>query len=245
MNPLVVELLGARGVGKSTLAEFLLSELKTRNLVVERSVSRRIADKVARQLFTLVDRWRFLYSSVAWRPLSRRDARTLRKRYRRLALSALSYSGRSGIYLIDEGVFQLIMELQAKTAQKDAWRIVDRIARLITFPDIVIVVEAAEEVIEERRRLRANPGDILRPRVVTWERAALTNTKKLLTSLGENGCGPDVIVIKNGDYASLSRAAAKLADDIAARYQRRSESHRATPDMRNAVTTRSKQPVDG
>ena len=222
MKKFVVELVGARGVGKSTLAQLLLAELRNRNLAAGSALSPRLSDKVARHLSTLVDRGRFTFTSVIWRPLSVRDLRTFRKRYRRLRLSSVKPANSPGIDLLDEGVFQLIMELQAKTAQKDIRRIADTMSHLIPFPDLVVVLEDTDDAIEQRRRMRANAGDLLRPRVVPWELSALDHTKSLLADLRVSGTGPDVIVVKNSDPSGLIRTAARLAGDLAARYGKRS-----------------------
>lgn len=218
MDPLVVELLGPRGVGKSTLTELVLAELRSKNLAIEATLPPGLGPKVGRQLVTLADRLRFFATALAWRPPSVRDLQAFRKRYRRLRLSATVFSGRSGIRLIDEGVFQLIMELQAKTAQKDVWRIAERLSGLVTFPDLVLLVEAPEEAIEERRRRRGNKGDVLRPRVVSWERAALGHTRALLSYLAASGAGPELIVVNNSVGETLTSTAAKIANELATRY---------------------------
>lgn len=242
MKSLVVELLGARGVGKSTLARLLLAELRKRNLAAEPTLSPGIGNKIARQLITLVDRGRFTYTSLSWRPQTARHLKTFRKRYRRLRLGATGKLDRSGIQLVDEGVFQLIMELHAKTAQKDIWKIADHMANLAAFPDVVVVVEDTEAAIEQRRRMRGNAGDTLRPRVASWERSALHHTKGLLTELAASGAGPEVLTIRNGDPRRLMRATSELADGLAHHYRQLSgkpgsEHQPVVPGRRSLTST--------
>lgn len=220
MKKLVVELLGARGVGKSTLAGLLSAELRDRNLAAEPVLSPALGNKIARQLLTLVDRGRFTYTSLTWRPQTARHLRTFRKRYRRLRLNATGRLDCSGIQLVDEGVFQLIMELHAKTAQKDVWTIAEHMADLVPFPDVVVIVEDTEAAIEQRRKSRANAGDVLRPRVAPWERSALRHTKSMLIELTANGVGPEVLIVRNGDSHRLIRTATELANDLTVRYRK-------------------------
>ena len=217
---LTVELVGARGVGKSTLRRHLAEELNSRNLLTHSHMAPDVRSRLTRHLTTLGDRSRFVWSSLAWRPLSSRELRNLRKRYRRLRFAAVAPGPGVGIRLVDEGVFQLIMEIQAKTAQKDIRKIARRIARLVPAPDLVILVEASEETIASRRRMRANAGDILRPQVAPWERVALDHTKALLTDLAGSGRGPELLVLDNDRNLNPRLTATRIANELEYRYRR-------------------------
>lgn len=224
-----VELLGARGVGKSTLARLLAAELRAMDLLAVPTFAPGVRAKLSRHLTTLGDRSRFIYSSLAWRPLSARDLKTFRKRYRRLRLRSVTpYQGR-GVHLFDEGVFQLIMELQAKTAQKDIRRIARRLSTLLPSPDLVIVVEASDETIAARRRMRGNARDLLRPEVAPWERAALTHTRTLLAELEAAG-HQEVLVVTNDEERSPAEIASELAEYFALRYFHRAPAALAAGD---------------
>lgn len=213
MPALVVEFTGARGVGKSTLANLVRAELQSRNVPYNRFGPLGQYGKVRLWLSGVAAHARFWILCMSWRPTSWSEMRVIQNRFRKYRFRMRRYSEASGIILLEEGIFQLMMMLHAKSAQKKMSLIADQLGRLVPFPDLVVFVGASEEAIEARRLARGNRRDLLKPQVSTAGRAALTDLKNLLAEMSLAD-GALVMWVTNRDLTSLGAAAAEVAATI-------------------------------
>jgi deoxyadenosine/deoxycytidine kinase len=201
-------------VGKSTLASMVRSELEKRKVTLNRHKELRFRDKALIELSSLPHRWRSNLDFLTWRPFSLADLRTLRRRFRRFQVHTRRWANSSGVYLVDEGVCQLMLVVHQKTAQKDMPVISRTLAKYLPFPDIVIYVKASKEVIEARRRMRGNARDMLRLRTTRAGREGRRRLADLLSRLARADRNFSLIEVHNDDLDTLEQTASEVADQI-------------------------------
>lgn len=212
---IVVEISGPRGVGKSTFADLLRAELIKLHVEHDQLAPVRTPDKTMFWLCGLF--WRLHARSIwaRWRPVSSEELRLFQRRYWRYRYRSWRFSCSPGIHILDEGVYQLMLMLQAKTSQKDLRFISERLRRLVPFPEVIIFLSASEEAIKYRRLERANARDRLKPEVSTAGREAIRALRRLLEQLpSDQG---QVFFVQSLDRSGLELAAEETARMIAAR----------------------------
>jgi thymidylate kinase len=219
-NCLIVEFTGARGVGKSTLVELVRSELEKRGVAHDRYRPLSLGGKLLLRLASIVPFWRSTYTFIRWRPVSFSWLRKFQRRFRAIHFRSWRYQRQPGVYLLDEGVFQLMMVLNGKTAQKDMNLIASALQRIARFPDMAVLVQASEEAIAERRKKRGNQGDQLKPKLSVEGRSAYFRLRDFLHSSAASDCDAELISIDNRDEASLPEQAKRVADSIICRLNR-------------------------
>lgn len=190
------------------------AKLEQRDIELNQLDHIRYRDKVTIEIATVFTRWRSNLDFLRWRPSSLDDLKTFRKRFRRFQVRMRRYARGSGVYLVDEGVFQLMLVLFQKTAQRDMNLISRTLMRYLPLPDLVVFVKAPEETIEARRRLRGNARDRIRPKVTSAGREARRQLEALLRARAQRDGHPDLIVVNNDDRGSLERAASEISSRI-------------------------------
>lgn len=223
LPPFVVELTGARGVGKSTTAGLIKAELTSRGVPFNVAANHSGFNSVTLRFSTaaaarkLEQHWR-LWGVDTPEALSR-----YRERFRHYQVRRLRYSRKTGIFLIDEGIFQLMMMIAIRSGY-DLEDISRTFSRLVPMPDIVISVEASEDEIAARRRMRHNAGDLLKPDVSDRSREGLKRTQAYLRCLPESG-GTTSVIIGNSATANLETTVARAVDQIITAYDERWPRH--------------------
>jgi hypothetical protein len=205
-EPLIVEFTGPRGVGKSTLVEFVRSELEKRGVSHDRYRPLGLGGKLLLRLTSIAPFWRSTYTFIRWRPVSWRELRKFQRRFRAIHFRSRRYQRQPGVYLLDEGVFQLMMVLNCKTAQEDMEIIATTLQGIVRFPNMAVLVQASEEAITVRRYRRGNKGDQLKPKLSVEGRSAYFRLRDFLHSLAASDFGAELISIDNRDEASLPEA---------------------------------------
>jgi len=213
---LIVELTGARGVGKSTFAAALRRALASRGCQLAVGQPTSVARRLSRSLHGAVDQLEALRMIVPWRPESLRELRKLVRRYRRVRRDVRWARAIPGVHVFDECVWHMIMTLYIKTHTPDIGTITETVRQRVGLPHIVVLVDAADAVIASRRQARAKRGDLENPLLTGTGREGLD---ALRVTLAEHAARhPDVtlIVAENGDAEAAAAAAHRIADLVAA-----------------------------
>lgn len=157
IRPILVEFVGASGVGKTYLLARVHEVLRQRGAQVhDLDAIRTRKFRPGRALLVL----KAAYLVWLTRQESRRHYRLMVKRLaqdmiRRKAVT----SGAGGMYLCSEGPFQRTRALYRGSASLDMAGVADLLFRHIAPPDAVIAVEATAPTIHSRRVARGKRGD--------------------------------------------------------------------------------------
>jgi deoxyadenosine/deoxycytidine kinase len=216
VRPLIVEFTGARGVGKSTLAALVEKKLEERAAVSSKMKRLPPYGELYLAACRLPRQLRSTLIFLSWRPVSWDEMRRFSKRFRRYLVYMQHMSRASGIQLLDDGIFQLMLMLYGKTTQKDMSRIAATLRRLTPFPDVVVSVQASQQDIEARRLKRGNARDLLKLRMSPGGRQALAGMQRVLGEISRQDHGFRLIVVQNGSLADLEAAASRVANEILA-----------------------------
>lgn len=221
---LVCEFVGARGVGKSTMAELVMSEVRRRQFRCNRLRPFGLSDKLAVELGGHLNLLRAFHTIRQLRPVSRQQLYKLSRRY----CGVLQGEGRRferdcDIILLPVGVFQMIYMLHMHTAQKDMLALSRTLLRQVSPPDLVVLIEAPEQAIEHRRKLRGEARDLRNPPQVTAiENEALSGLKETLKRLAkEPAAGLEYLAVINEARDSMAATAIRIADTIAQKQRAR------------------------
>ena len=211
----VVELTGARGVGKSTVAAALKLELRERGIDCDPRVRRRLLNRLRDRVRGAFLTGTALLSFTGWRPASVTELSKLLRRYRSLCMAMGRADEHGGVHVIDEGLCHLALTTYIKTANKDMISLFGELARRVRLPDVVVLVVGSEEVVAQRRSQRSNAGDRRTPRVSLEGQLALRALEDALeaTQAGE----PDLTYLRIDNEFQDGRRAAKLIADTIAR----------------------------
>lgn len=211
----LVEVTGPRGVGKSTFVGLLKEELTELQLPYNRLAPVSIGDRAVFGLNQLFGRFytRMLWSQ--WCPVSIEERRIFQRRLWRYRYRLWRFAKFPGVHIFDEGIYQLMLSLYAKTDQEDVGEISRKLRSMVRFPDLIIFLSASEEAIRLRRGERGNTRDRLKPVISPAGRAAMAVMRTLLEDL-PNADG-EVVFVESVDRAALQRSAAEAAALIAAK----------------------------
>jgi thymidylate kinase len=148
---ILVEFVGAAGVGKSFLTAKLVGELQKRRLPVidlartpiKRSAPQNWAIAVAKTLaaLELMPRSFSAYLATA-------------KRLAKHEIRAAECRQDTAIFVLDEGIFQKIRAFYRNSRATDMLQITERVLRHASFPDVVVVVEGTVERVLTQRSQR-------------------------------------------------------------------------------------------
>lgn len=208
---LLIEFVGAAGVGKSTVLKELIRLLRARGLQIVDMDSERI--KISR-LTTVAHLTTAAYLAILFRP------RTVQA-YRRTVMQLFGYSRRrtaarqaNCIHLCSEGIFQKIRAIYRTHADLSMSGVADRIFRFMAVPDFVIVIEASTEVIFERRSGRARPDDILIRDSVCGDVLLLQESVRTIEHV-QDTIAPHLRMIRvNAEASSIATMAEEIAASI-------------------------------
>ncbi|MGH8503932.1 MAG: hypothetical protein ACREVE_15995 [Gammaproteobacteria bacterium] len=160
-RPVVCEFVGARGVGKSTLAELVSNELRHRQIACNQARPPRFGAGLARQLSSYVDWLRAYHAVRKFRPSTPLRLHKLTERYcGGLQSGWRRFERDSEVVLLSVGIFQTIYMLHMHAAEKDMTAICGVLLRQVRTPDVVVFIEASEQAIEERRKRRGEARDV-------------------------------------------------------------------------------------
>ena len=210
----VVEISGARGVGKSTLGAQLAVELSARGIECHRTRPPQEASRLAARLFSLVDEIRALWLFGRWRPESLGELRKLQRRYRRLRQTLPRDRSSGGVYIVDEGVWHLAMTVYIKTARKDMGPIAAILRQSLPFPDMVVLVEGSDASLATRRGRRDNRGDRRQPRLNEAGRRGLRQLTLLLEHQALQESRFRYLVVESDDPGGMEDSVPRVADAI-------------------------------
>jgi hypothetical protein len=156
-RPILVEFVGASGVGKSYLLARVGEELRQRGAPVHK------LDDIRTRKFLPANVLLVLKAAYLVTLTRQRSLRRYPKIVKRLAQDMIRRkavtSGSSGIYLCSEGPLQRTRALYRGSAGLDMAAIADMLFRHIAPPDVVIAVDATVPTIHSRRVARGRPGD--------------------------------------------------------------------------------------
>ena len=154
---LMVEFVGAAGVGKSTLAGAVYDSLTKRGIPANDMEALPVR-KFRPGTFVFVLRAAFL----AWliKPKSTRSFATAVKKLARYDIRRRAASGAQGVHICSEGLFHGMRAFHRESRALDMIRIADRLCRYIEPPDVVVVVQASAEIVYARRVARARKNEV-------------------------------------------------------------------------------------
>jgi thymidylate kinase len=205
----VVELTGARGAGKTTFASQLRRELLVRKLTASFTGPPR--EGLLFRLRSIVDHLEALVVFGRWQPESRRELMALARRYRCLKQRFRRARGLPGVHVVDEGTWHLILTAYVKTRRKDMGLIMATLRRRLPLPDMVVLLDCAEDAISVRRSARANAGDRKHPRLNASGREGLLALRAAMADLVGPAQRPSCLIIDNGDHHDPATVAAEVA----------------------------------
>lgn len=216
----MIETVGARGVGKSSLARFVVEELKARELAsaqiptigllarLHLAITRRSAERRSHRVFS---------SRGAVSP---HELLELRRRFARYWIWMARVARGQGVFLLDEGLFQIIMMLHIfanEGPETDMWVTYRELAELAPLPDVVVFVTASPAEIEKRRLIRANAGDMAKPRLSARGLRGLAQLRAFLVEMASSDTGPSVVFVENSDSLPGTGATHVIVDRIVER----------------------------
>lgn len=214
----VVEFVGLRGVGKTTLAGEVSQTLR------ELGAACRLEPVgLPRKLALRLESYGRLATGFALvarrRPVSWTELHRCARAYSAVGHRLAQCRRKSGVHVIDEGIFQLGARIHLATRDQDLGAICDTLLRRLPPPDLVVVVEASLETVEARRRLRGNTRDALYKHVSAAAVRGLNDLKAMLQrgSLARRGIG--YLEIVNDEGTPARAAAAPVAALVLERYR--------------------------
>ena len=207
---LVVEFMGARGVGKSTLVASVREELQRRKLSSETSPIEPVTGTLEK-LLEIPSRFRFRRFLERLQLTEPADVRLYERRFLRYGRRLRASSGDSDLVVMDEGMFQLLMMLVIRTGVEEASEIARELKSLVHFPDAVVFVRALPQTIEARRKLRGNAGDLLKPRISERGHRGLRSMERHLLA---NDSTKHLLVDTDGP-TTLTEVAGEVVDRLA------------------------------
>lgn len=216
-RPVICEFVGARGVGKSTLAELVSNELRHRQINCNQAAAPRFGASLTSQLRNYVNWLRAYHTISKFCPNTRLQLHKLTERYcGDLQSGWRRFERNSDIVLLSVGIFQTIYMLHVHTAQKDMAAICRVLLRQVRAPDVVVFIEASEHAIEERRKRRGEVRDLRNPSEITpKEREGLQCLKATLQALmaAPTSAMTYVAVVNDGD-SDLTVTASRVTDKL-------------------------------
>jgi len=153
---MLVEFVGASGVGKSFLAARIYDELIQRNVSVAEFQSIRIMRNSVRNSLIVVQT---ALATLLLKPEKLSMYVGSVKRLARYNIRQRSCESGHDVYICDEGIFQMLRSLYRNSRSHSMTDIADRLFKLVSLPDIVVVVEAGTEKIFARRTDRNRQND--------------------------------------------------------------------------------------
>jgi hypothetical protein len=152
----LVEFLGASGIGKSRLLGKLAEELHNRNIAV-RNLDDLSLKKENLRAFRKV-------LQIAWIALRLRlrNFRVYLKIVRRLARVSLiprTSSEVAEVFIRSEGVFHILRTIARQSRSKDMYKVASRVFAKAHLPDVIVILEASAQTIYAQRLSRGRPGD--------------------------------------------------------------------------------------
>ena len=152
-----VEFLGAAGVGKSHIRERLTHALRSRGHLVLDSTEIRLGQFRSRGALEWLKASYLLY--LVNPKLLFTYTRSARKIAHCTLLDKLSKKARC-VGVVDEGIFHRVRGLQRRSPGRQMEDIAELMFLHIRAPDLVVVVEAAPDIVYERRLQRSRRSDV-------------------------------------------------------------------------------------
>jgi len=156
MRPMLVEFVGAAGVGKSYLAARVYDELIRRNVPVANLQLIGVRKGSVRNLWTVVEA---AFVTLLLKPKRLAMYMRLARRLAKYKIRQRSYKSGHGVYICDAGIFQMLRALYRNSKSRCMTDIADRLFNYVKIPDVVVVVEATIEKIFARRSDRNRSND--------------------------------------------------------------------------------------
>lgn len=183
---LIVELTGYGGVGKTELCRRVQANLQQSGVQCSwlSPKIRNDSDDVARdaKVFrgTLAKVSAYLTIAKA-RPRNLRYLRKYAAKYAWLQCQYRRVQQGTGIYLVDEGMFQTILGLYMCSRHTLMVEIAEAVLGNANVPNLVVTIEASEATVEQRRALRQRPNEnvVLAP----VEKEAVAELRELVRDL--------------------------------------------------------------
>jgi thymidylate kinase len=207
-EPYVVEFVGPKGAGKTTLARRVAASLAAQDPTAWGAAwgrGPRWAALAARTTVCWTQTRADRVLAEVWPRCPDPERRRLLRRWRRILYLYRRCDLLRGGHMIDEGVLQLmeIMHVEGGVLDADrAWATVRRLGRA---PDAAIVLDVPEDVINERRRVRGGGREgPMRPE----QRAAHETLKAWLA--GATGAVPLVMTLVDPGRRDLDDMAAEV-----------------------------------
>lgn len=224
---IICELVGLRGVGKSTLARSVANELRGRNLSCEQFEPLPITGKLIFRLQSSFNLLRAIYIVGKLRPASWQKLYELARRYRGLLnCSSIRFRRGSDVVLYPVGVFQTLYMLSRLTEQKNPSALRQMLLSPLSLPDLAVFIEASEEAVAQRRKLRGEPRDLQYGSQVTEEELkAFNGLKQTAQQLAaEPASGMDYLAVVN-ETCNLEETATRIADAIVGKHRSMQQSN--------------------
>ena len=136
-QPILVEFVGAAGVGKSFLAAKIYDELDRRNVSVMNFQLIPIRTNSVRNLLIVM---RAAVITFLLNPKTLTLCMRSLKRLARYEIRRHSCESDHDIYICDEGIFQMLRSLHRNSRSHGMPEIADQLFKFVDLPDIVVVV---------------------------------------------------------------------------------------------------------
>ena len=189
---MLIEFIGAAGVGKSYLSGKVLEQLSGSGVVVGDFDLLEIRKADPRNLLLAA---RAVLLAMAIRPKGRAEfmhaVRVISSYSIRRALCEKS----EGVYLTSEGLFHRLISLHRRSKVSGMAQLARMLFRHIRPSDIVVVVEASPEKIYERRFARRRARDVFTRESVREDVTAVENTFEVMLDI-QRTLSPGMRIVK-------------------------------------------------
>jgi AAA domain len=213
----VVEFVGHRGVGKSTLTSEVVRQLRDRGAPCNRLESLPPFRNLTVRLHYYVSLVKGFVVVATRRPISWTELCRSAKAYGALTRRLSLHRRSAGIHVLDEGVFQVSAMIQKSTRQPDLVSICRVLLRQVGHPNLVVVVEASRGAIEARRKLRGRPRDRLYQHVSASSVRTQNALKATIEDLSRSAPRMGYITVANEHGQDLRETARRISDEICER----------------------------
>jgi hypothetical protein len=208
-NSMLVEFVGAAGVGKSFLLARLRESLMRRDVLVTDFKGIRIRRFSVASVSAVFSA---LWLALLTRPVSClvyfRNVRTLSA----YAIRRRTAISEGSVYLCSEGLFHRIRRFHRSSKGVSMTRIAATLFKFIPPPDVVLVVEASVATIHARRTNRARPGDAFTWKSIHADVQLLADSVRAIENVQES-IAPHLVVIRvDVDTASIDETANRIAN---------------------------------
>lgn len=207
---LLIEFVGAAGVGKSTLARKLYHALHLKGM----PVSDFEAIAIKRHPFNVLHIARAIHLALLTRPRAASHLARAAKKIARYSTRQEIVRKAGGIYVCSDGMFHKLRLFYRRSRGLDMNQIAERVFTRISPPDIVVVVEACASTVYSRRLARNRHRDQYTRRSVQADVQLVDDSVKAIIHV-QNSVDQKLRLIRvNAEHSDDSAIMERLVDTV-------------------------------